>query len=174
MSNLTSPAFDTPGTRYCGARWWASGPVGCKVLPPRPYAAQRPFSGPPGTHRRRGVGAGIATWAGRGHAAVRGVVIGTGVALCYDILMSGWERKMARHRTGMYLDEKLSHRIFLLTTAPRHALQAPLPGPFETKLPPAILRHLPMTRAARARQGRQQLVWGAGGGCRGSAMRCRR
>ena len=64
--------------------------------------------------------------------------------------MSGWERKKARHGTGMYLDEKLSHRIFLLTTAPRHTLQAPLPGPFETKLPPAILRHLPMTRAARA------------------------
>ena len=74
--------------------------------------------------------------------------------------MSGWERKKARHRTGMYLDEKLSHRIFLLTTAPRHTLQAPLPGPFETKPPLAILPHLPMTRAARARQGRLQLVLG--------------
>ena len=145
-----------------------SGPTACKVLAPRPYAAQRPFSGPPGTHWRRGVGAGIATWAGRGHAAVRGVVVGRGVALCYDILMSGWERKKARHRTGMYLNEKLSHRIFLLTTAPRHTLQAPLRGPFGTSYPRLILRHLPMTRAARARQGRLQLVWGAGGCCRGS------
>ena len=85
--------------------------------------------------------------------------------------MSGWERKKARHRTGMYLDEKLSHRIFLLTTAPRHTLQAPLPGPFETKPPLAILRHLPMTRAARARQGRRQL---AGLGCRWVLQRCLR
>ena len=76
----------------------------------------------------------MAMWAGLGRALVMGVVVGRGVALCYDILMSGWERKMARHRTEMYLNEKLSHRIFWLTTAPRHTLQAPLPGPFETEL----------------------------------------
>ena len=77
-------------------------------------------------------------------ALVMGVVVGRGVALCYDILMSGWQRKKARHRTGMYVDEKLSHRIFLLTTAPRHTVQAPLPGPFETKLSradPAAFAH---------------------------------
>ena len=137
MSNLTSPAFDTPGTRYCGARWWASGPVGCKVLAPRPYAAQTPLPGPPGTRRGRGSGAGMPTWAGLGRALVMGVVVGRGVVLCYDILMSGWERKKARHHTGMYLNEKLWHRIFLLTTAPRPTLQAPLRGPFGTKLSPA-------------------------------------
>ena len=145
-----------------------SGPTTCKVLAPRPYAAQRPFSGPPGTHRRRGMGAGIATWAGRGRALVMGVVVGRGVALCYDILMSGWERKKARHRTEMYLNEKLSHRIFLLTTAPRHTLKPPCGTLSEPSYPRLILRHLPMTRAARARQGRLQLVWGAGGCCRGS------
>ena len=68
MSNLTSPTFDTPGTRYCGAmpRWWAR-------------------------HRY--------AWGGRGRALVMGVVVGRGVALCYDILVSGRERKKARHHT---------------------------------------------------------------------------
>ena len=86
----------------------------------------------------------MAMWAGLGSALVMGVVVGRGVALCYDILMSGWERKKARHHTGIYVDEKLSHRIFLLTTAPRHTVQAPLPGPFETKLSradPAAFAH---------------------------------
>ena len=79
----------------------------------------------------------MAMWAGLGRALVMGVVVGRGVALCYDILMSGWERKKARHRTGMYLDEKLSHRIFLLTTAPRHTGTASPPaGPFRNQAIP--------------------------------------
>ena len=35
----------------------------------------------------------MATWAGLGRALVMGVVVGRGVVLCYDILMSGWEKK---------------------------------------------------------------------------------
>ena len=166
------------GTGYCVDRSWVlgtSGPVGCKVycppdpMPPRGLSRDRQGRVGGGG---RGVGAGIATWAGRGHAAVMGVVVGTGVALCYDILMSGWERKKARHRTEMYLNEKLSHRIFLLTTAPRHTLKPPCGTLSEPSYPRLILRHLPMTRGARARQGRLQLVWGAGGAAGVTAVRC--
>ena len=106
------------------------------IDPPTLYRPETFLGTPRDASRAKGV-AGMATRAGSARTAVRGVVVGMGVVLCYDILMSGWERKKARHHTGMYLDEKLSHRIFLLTTAPRRTLQAPLPGPFETKLSPA-------------------------------------
>ena len=133
MSNLTSPAFDTPGTRYCGARWWASGPVGCKVLPPRPYAAQRPFSGPPGTRWGRGVGAGIATWGGRGRALVTGVVVGSGVTLCYDILLSGWERKKGSSPYRNIPRRKtLSPDLFAYDSSPTYSASPPA-GPFRNQ-----------------------------------------
>ena len=155
------------------------GPIGCKVLAPRPYAAKRPFSAPPGTHRGRWLGAGIATWAGRGRAPVRGIVVvrgiqGDPIELRHSHEWLGEREGSSRYRNVPNIfGEKLSHRIFfLLTTAPSILCKPPgrtLPEPNYARL---ILRHLPMQEPLLDVQGACSWFWVRVDAARAPAMQC--
>ena len=155
------------------------GPIGCKVLSPRPYAAQRPFSAPPGTHRGRWLGAGIATWAGRGRAPVRGIVVVEGIQGDPIELRHSHEWLGEREGSSPYRNapniiwrKTLSSDLFLLTTAPSILCKPPcrtLPEPNYARL---ILRHLPMHEPLLDVQGARSWFWVRVEAARAPAMQC--